>query len=180
MSIYTGFMRGPTLTLPKNKLVALLKVGLQQAKVTNKVEFLKISDSPSGGIMVLLVSEDAKDELANADFTLRIGAAGLIRFAEGQQRGQTRKLVSKIENAKQRREELSKEMIKIDQDLVELVKEKEKAANEATDGLLNSMKLVLSKNGENSNNDEEMETNANPVVAAGNEELAKKASSSST
>ena len=178
MTLYTGYLRGPTTKLPKVKLNALLKVGLKQAKVTGKVELIKIADSPAGGIMVLLASEEAKDEMANAGFTLRIGAAGLVRFTEGHQKGQTRRLETKIETARQRRDELNREVGMLDHTLTELVKEKEKAADEATDKLLNDMKLILPKEGETSSNDNNMEINVTSVIAPGNEMLAKQASSS--
>ena len=131
----TGFIRGATAEATRAQLSLMVARGTQTKGIKGVVKIIDIIPTEKGGILKISADEEAREDLANADDTFRIGASGLVKFTEVGRKVETKKREIATDTARAKVEELKKSLEEAEKTLAASV------TNEQTDNFLNNLNL---------------------------------------
>ena len=131
----TGFIRGATAEATRAQLSLMVARGTQTKGIKGAVKIIDIIPTEKGGILKISADEEAREDLANADDTFRIGASGLVKFTEVGRKVETKKKEIATDTARAKVEELKKSLAEAEKTLMASV------TNEQTDNFLNNLNL---------------------------------------
>ena len=82
-TILTGLVTGPAAQKDRACLDKFLAAELRRLRIQGRVEIYQTIPTRAGNLLLkVVVDEDAKEELKASDFSLRIGASGLVKFQD--------------------------------------------------------------------------------------------------